>query len=70
MFNSLAFFHFAALEHLLRDSWRATAGPLQWKCFSIFSLRDAHSVIDAVEGGIGGSLSEAKTYGSEPWFSP
>lgn len=67
MFNSLAFFHFAALEH----SPKGTAGeqPLDHcsgNVFPIFSLGDAQSVIGAVEGRIGGSLSEAKTYGKVP----
>lgn len=58
MFNSLAFFHFAALEH----SPKGTAGeqPLD-HCsghfFPIFSL---------IGAAIGGSLSEAKTYGKVP----
>lgn len=69
MFNSLAFFHFAALEH----SPKGTAGeqPLDHcsaNVFPIFSLGDAHSVIGAVDGRIGGSLSEAKTYGRVPFI--
>lgn len=68
MFNSLSPF-FTSLHwnispkgQLESNNWTTAVDFF----FPILSLRDAQSLIGAVRGGIGGSLSEAKAYGRVP----